>query len=1277
MLLDLVGCSVTRMARRWGWLTILVAIAVLSASGRAYGCERYSAPFFRGSGGFVVEPKDGRSAEVAVEAAGENDTRTVFAGRDGLVVQLLRSPVCTASGGVPRECQVTFSGVRGGGWYWVNGERNAAVAPLMCEDDLGGAAALDPGGVKTTRGSFGTGTLFVHDTQGLMGIVPHLSQAGGDGSQSCERYVAPYFRGKGGFVARPEGGQALELTIGRGSSTTRRTLNPRSDGLVVQLLSDSQCTDSNGQAVECQISLTGTGEGGWYWMNGDRNAAVAPLMCEERLAGAPALKPRGVETVRGAFGNGSLFVHATQGLMGIVPHLSGSADDERQVEVRVSRFGGGTVEVVGDAELNCPVAKQCTGSYPAAGSLTLRAAGSFGYAFDRWQGCDSVSGADCVVALHADRQVSVDFMSTQPLALKDNVVSFDEYRVEDIEQYDPYSGLMVLASYARVDDIGVGSVLVSSVIDPGRGFESFFLRRVTELEQGAGSPAYLSTTPATLEDLIGDGSLAVRKSLGSESVSAYTLPPELAPVSHRASDLTVRELPDGRRSFKVSRQVEGLDAAAMPSLSAPARAGYVEFSVSKKIDDGLEVTGRIGFRIEPSFMLEAEASHGLREFKGQAVVDLVSRLEVGLTADFDREYRVPLEALEITFAPILAGPVVIVPSLTGSLFLKVSLNVGVEPYVELSAETTAGAHYVRGEGWTGLWEFVPDVDLGISARENLATRFEVEAGLPVTLNFKFYGVAGPFISVAPSLGAKIFPLVPPNGPCFWDYDPYLGIRAEFGGEIKMIGWRYGFSVPLVDKRTPEKFGRNCPEGDVVPPTAPGSLRFPSTTSQSVAVEWDAPRQTGSGYSVYYEVVRTYDPGRGLEQFARQEFRVADTRFLDDRLFPDTEYCYEVRSVVAGVAKSPFSNRQCERTRNFDVTPPTAPAGVAAEAVSSGVITVRWDASVDDEGVSHYVIVQEAGGAGSDEAVQIGNTEGLSFDVAGLKPNREYCFGVSAVDDAGNASPVVGTACASTLEKSGPGSVEVTTFDLADENRSGAGIAYAQGRFYVVDQGDRKVYAYRGSDFRRDEAADFDLDYNNKVPAGIEYAEGRFYVADIHSPNSWSGGKVYAYRGSDGRRDEAADFELFTESRNQAAGIAYAEGRLYAAYFETPSSKVYAYRVSDGRRDEAADFDLITDRVVNVLPSAMAYAEGRFYVVGSGYPNRVYTYRASDGRPDEAADFDLDYNNALSTASVYAEGRLYVLNRYPYKVYAYSLDRGDGNAVQREMTVKRSRESDER
>lgn len=1017
-------------------------MTAVSGASSAYGCERYAAPFFRGSGGFVVQPSDGRSAGVTVQARGETDARTVFARRDGLVVQLLSSPLCSASaGGLPSECQVTFTGIRGGGWYWVNGERNAAVAPLMCEADLGGAAPLDPGGVETIRGGSGKGTLFVHDTQGLMGIVPHLSSAGG---ASCERWVAPYFRGAGGFVARPREGP-LELTIGRDGSTARETFVPRGDGLVVRLLSDSRCTDANGEAVECQVSFTGIEDGGWYWVNGDRNAAVAPLVCEGRAAGVPALDPGGVETGRGAFGIGSLFLHDRQRLMGLVPHLSGASDDDRRVEVRVSVFGGGAVEVVGDGNLTCPVAKSCTGFFPAAGALTLRAAGSFGYAFDRWKGCDSVSGADCVVALHADRQVSVDFLSTQPLAFRDNVVSFDSARLADVQQYDPVSGLMVLAADARLDDVGVGSILVSSVVDLDRAFESWFLRRVTDMWRLTGSPAYLTTTHATLEDLIAEGSLAVRAALGAEAVSSYVLPPGLVPVSHPASELTVRELPDGRRSWEVSRSVERLDAAVSPPGSVPEEnrlpaasgPGPIEFSLDREIAPGITVSGMIGLTVEPSFFVEPP-----REFKGQATISARFDLKVEAAGvEVDRDWRVPLDQLQLTFNAVRYGnfpfSLVVTPSLTGDLYLKVSSSAGFEPSVTLEAEATAGAHWLRGEGWSGIWKFDRRTGVNVPGFE---ARAAVEAGVLLESKLKVFSVAGPVVGVGPHVGVSAFTLNPPRGSCRWDYEAYLGGSAEYGGEFKVFGWGLEYQKTLWDGRFTLPWGRSCPEDVPVEPPSPLNVRFPSAAADSIAVEWDAPRQTGEDYPIGYELVRRHDPGLGPDRIERKEFAVAGTRFEDAGLFPNTEYCYTVRTVVAGVSRSAPSRSSCERTRTPDAMPPEAPSGISAAAGSSGTISLRWNASISDD-VSHYVVLQVPEGGGLDDGVGIGSTERLRHDVTDLFPGAEYCFGVSAVDGEGNASDVVESACAVAGEAASAG---VTRYEWDDGEFEGGFIKTSDG-----------------------------------------------------------------------------------------------------------------------------------------------------------------------------------------------------------------------------------------
>ena len=589
--------------------------------------------------------------------------------------------------------------------------------------------------------------------------------------------------------------------------------------------------------AQCQGEFSGIRGGGWYCVNGERNAAVAPLVCEGRLAGVAAAVPGGVKTSRAAFGTGSLFVHDTQRLMGIVPHLPGFPDDLRRVEVRVSVFGGGTVEVVGNGELTCPESGLCDGYFPAAGSVTLRPRAPFGFTFDRWRGCDSVSGADCVVALHADRRVSAEFLSTQPLTLKDNVVVFDKYRLDDVQQYDPDSGLMILAAYARVGDIGVGSILVSSVIDPDRQFESYFLRGVTDLGGTRGSAAYLKARSASLEDLIAAGSLALGFPLGAESVSSYELPAGLVLTSHRASDLDVRELPDGRRAFEVSRPDAPASTVA-PFLSVPASglrrtASPIDLEIGIE-GTGLKVSGTIGLVVDPSFLLNFGDPD---EFKGQVRVESETNLKVALDV-LDRTFEYPLDryGLRITFAPIVAVPVVIVPSVSAALVLKVDAKVGFKPVVTVEVDATAGAHYVEGDGWSGIWEFdrSAGVNLPSFPLDNIEAEAGVEAGVAVELQAKVYGLVGPVINVGPYLGVSAFVLEAPSGSCRWDYDAYLEAKAEYGGELHLFFWKLRHTETLLSRRWTLPLGRDeCSDAGVNPPTPPESLRFRATTADSI------------------------------------------------------------------------------------------------------------------------------------------------------------------------------------------------------------------------------------------------------------------------------------------------------------------------------------------------------------------------------------------------------------------------------------------------------------
>ena len=115
-----------------------------------------------------------------------------------------------------------------------------------------------------------------------------------------------------------------------------------------------------------------------------------------------------------------------------------------------------------------------------------------------------------------------------------------------------------------------------------------------------------------------------------------------------------------------------------------------------------------------------------------------------------------------------------------------------------------------------------------------------------------------------------------------------------------------------------------------------------------------------------------------------------------------------------------------------------------------------------------------------------------------------------------------------------------------------GIAYENGRFYVVDHQRDKVFAYR-SDGQRDAAADFDLHYSNFHAYGMVYANERFYVVNgVGTPRVWT------YR-SGGQRDAATEFDPDDEN-SEPWGIAYHNGQIYLI---DDNQRVYSYAVPAG------------------------------------------------------------------------------------------------------------------
>ena len=142
---------------------------------------------------------------------------------------------------------------------------------------------------------------------------------------------------------------------------------------------------------------------------------------------------------------------------------------------------------------------------------------------------------------------------------------------------------------------------------------------------------------------------------------------------------------------------------------------------------------------------------------------------------------------------------------------------------------------------------------------------------------------------------------------------------------------------------------------------------------------------------------------------------------------------------------------------------------------------------------------------------------------------------------------------------------------------------------VVERGRRTDHTV---DFLRDPSSDFSLDVENADPVGMAFGDGRIYVVDSADRS------VYAYLPS-GLRDPDSDFQLVMGNGNPA-GMAFGDGRIYVV--DSADRSVYAYLTS-GLRDPDSDFILRSD---NNDPLAVAYGNGKLFVLnGSDY--RVYAY----------------------------------------------------------------------
>jgi chitodextrinase len=188
-----------------------------------------------------------------------------------------------------------------------------------------------------------------------------------------------------------------------------------------------------------------------------------------------------------------------------------------------------------------------------------------------------------------------------------------------------------------------------------------------------------------------------------------------------------------------------------------------------------------------------------------------------------------------------------------------------------------------------------------------------------------------------------------------------------------------------------------PVTDTTPPSVPQNLTNGAITTFTIELSWDSSTDSESGINRYLIYRNGVVAGNSFTN-----------QYTDDGLIPGSSYNYQV-SAVNGVNLESGLSSSVSVTTLADTELPSTPAGLSGFAVSSARISLDWNASTDNVGISGYKIYRNGS-----EIAAVSNT---SYTDDGLSPLTTYSYAVSAYDAADNESPLSASVDVTTLDPS--------------------------------------------------------------------------------------------------------------------------------------------------------------------------------------------------------------------------------------------------------------------
>ena len=213
--------------------------------------------------------------------------------------------------------------------------------------------------------------------------------------------------------------------------------------------------------------------------------------------------------------------------------------------------------------------------------------------------------------------------------------------------------------------------------------------------------------------------------------------------------------------------------------------------------------------------------------------------------------------------------------------------------------------------------------------------------------------------------------VPVGATGIWAGQHITRLRVDFDQNNQNTRW-------IVDEISGAQLGK-----DTTAPTVPSGLAATSPAGNTVSLSWTASTDaTGvNGYKIY----------RNGTQIGTS----ISPAYTDSTVQPQTTYSYTVSAYDAVGNNSAQCAAKNVTTAAPDLQAPTVPQNLRRTAVAKTSITLAWDASTDNVGVTGYRVYRNG--------TQVGTATGTSYNDTGLSENTGYTYQVDAYDAKPNYS----------------------------------------------------------------------------------------------------------------------------------------------------------------------------------------------------------------------------------------------------------------------------------